>query len=455
MRPISVLNAEGRLFFTVYQEKMATFMRKNGFITQGVQKAFLESVPGCIEHTTLLSEAFRDAKERHRSICVAWIDIANAYGSMRHNFIQFALKWYHVPAQVRRLIWSYYEGLCARVCTNEWSTELFFIGIGVPQGCTASTINFDVGFQLILDLHSALLVGDKGYKIAFTRIIVSKPTYADDVGLVEKTAGDCQTSVTCFNEALDWSRTMKLKVPKCRSLAFRVFNPGVETHFTQVQSTRWSAYDPLLKVNGEPIKFIGPDEVPWFKYLGRNFQVDLRCDRTIAALTAKLKDWLLLVDRTLLTGPMKAWITNHHICSKLAWYLLVYDFSVTQANTWQALIQRYFRRWVGLAASSEASVLYRSNEHFGLNFKHLGDMLQRLQVVKWHIMKYSQDKTCRDLFQYRLARDKERHYGRGRKTSGCLQLEELECDAKIQDIIGNAQRGKTWPWVSQGSQDFY
>src|SRR6185312_13807752 len=43
----------------------------------------------------------------------------------------------------------------------------------------------------------------------------------------------------------------------------------------------------------------------------------------------------------------------------------------------------------------------------------------------------------------RLARDKERHYGRGRKTSGCLQLEELECDAKIQDIIGNAQRGKT------------
>ena len=107
---------------------------------------------------------------------------------------------------------------------------------------------------------------------------------------------------------------------------------------------------------------------------------------------------------------MKAWITNHHICSKLAWSLLVYDFSVTQVNTWQALIQRYFRRWVGLAASSEASVLYRSNEHFGLNFKHLGEMLQRLQVVKWHIMKYSHDKTCRDLFQYRLARDKERHY---------------------------------------------
>ena len=149
------------------------------------------------------------------------------------------------------------------------------------------------------------------------------------------------------------------------------------------------------------------------------------------------------VDRTLLTGPMKAWITNHHICSKLAWYLLIYDFPITQANRWQALIQPFFRRWVGLAASSEASVLYRSNEHFGLNFKHLGDLLQRLQVVKWHIMKYSRDIACRDLYQFRLARDKEHHYGKGRKTSSCLQLENVEGEAKIQDIIGNAQSGKT------------
>jgi hypothetical protein len=53
MRPISVLNTEGRLFFSVYQEKMATFMLKNGFISQGVQKAFLDGVPGCITHNPL------------------------------------------------------------------------------------------------------------------------------------------------------------------------------------------------------------------------------------------------------------------------------------------------------------------------------------------------------------------------------------------------------------------
>ena len=75
---------------------------------------------------------------------------------------------------------------------------------------------------------------------------------------------------------------------------------------------------------------------------------------------------------------------------KLAWSLLVY-FPVSQASQWQALIQSFYRKWVGLTTFAEASVLYRAHEHFGLNSKHVGDMLQRLQVVRWHILKYSRD----------------------------------------------------------------
>jgi len=281
-----------------------------------------------------------------------------------------------------------------------------------------------------------------GYRIAWTVIVVSKPTYADDVALVDSVPAGCQDSVVAFQRCLIWSRTLKLKVPKCRSLAYRVFNPDEDTHFKKFQNTNYSAYDPLLVVDKEPIKFIGHDETPIFKYLGRKFQVDLRTDFISAEITAKLKDWLKLVDDTL-TGPMKAWITNHYICSKLAWNLLIYDFPITQGNRWQAIIQPFYRRWLGLAACAEASVLYRAHEHFGLNFKHIGEMLQRLQVVKWHILKYSKDKTIRDLYQYRLSRDKGRHYGKGRRTTPCLQLEELESEAKIQTMIGNAQQGKS------------
>ena len=110
MRPIAVLNVEGRIFFTIYQHKLAIYMLKNNYMQQSFQKAFLGDVAGCIEHITLLSEALRDARERRRAICIAWIDITNAYGSIRHNFLQFALHWYHVPSEICELMWSYYQG---------------------------------------------------------------------------------------------------------------------------------------------------------------------------------------------------------------------------------------------------------------------------------------------------------------------------------------------------------
>ena len=81
----------------------------------------------------------------------------------------------------------------------------------------------------------------------------------------------------------------------------------------------------MLKAGNDPIKFIGHDEMPIFKYLGRKMQVDLKFNLIVSEITAKLKNWLHLVDETPLTGPMKAWLVNHHVCAKLAWHLLIYD----------------------------------------------------------------------------------------------------------------------------------
>ena len=97
MRPISVLNVEGRIFFSAVQKRLASFMLSNNYIKIKTQKAFLEGIAGCIEHGSMVFEALRYAKRHGVSICVAWLDLANAYGSVRHNFVQFALKWYHIP----------------------------------------------------------------------------------------------------------------------------------------------------------------------------------------------------------------------------------------------------------------------------------------------------------------------------------------------------------------------
>ena len=137
----------------------------------------------------------------------------------------------------------------------------------------------------------------------------------------------------------------------------------------------------------------------------------------------KLLKWLKIVDDTLLDGRMKAWIVNMHVCAKLAWLLMVQNFHKQDVQSWTDHIHRKYRKWVGLAKSAEGSILYRANEHFGLNFKDLGQMQKQLEVVKWHIMKCSKDPQAQELYRYRLDRDRKGYIGRGNRTSPCLTLE--------------------------------
>ena len=67
MRPISVLNSESRLFWTVFQKRLSKYMLKNGYIDSRVQKGFLEGVAGCVEHTSMHWEILMHAKSAQTS----------------------------------------------------------------------------------------------------------------------------------------------------------------------------------------------------------------------------------------------------------------------------------------------------------------------------------------------------------------------------------------------------
>jgi len=418
-------------------------MLSNNFIRSRVQKGFIEGVAGCVEHTTTQWEMLQDAKRHQRTICLAWLDLENAYGSLRHMLIQFALKWFHVPDAMAELLFRYYDGIFLSVVTDDWRSAPFHLGIGVPQGCTASTIMFDVAFQVVLDLwawHTRNVNSFYRFSSGWD-ISVSCPTYADDVELVASTVKDCQQSIDAFGKALDWTLTLKVKPAKCRSLAFRLFREGEKCNFKKVLPSQYSCFDPLLKVGSVSIKFIGDDDPPMFKYLGRYLQFDLKEDLIIKQVSNKLTAWLDRVKRSALEGRMKAWIVNFCICSKLSWLLMVQNFSPSTVKEWQAMIHRLYRKWIGLAKPTEPSVLYRSNKHFGLNLKTLPQVQSQLQVVKWHIMKNSRDLECRKIYERRLELDKKGEIGRGRKTSPCLTLESFE-RAAFLDSLAKGQQGR-------------
>ena len=73
---------------------------------------------------------------------------ANAYGSVRHNLIQFALNWYHIPLFIQELISGYYKKLCAMVITKEWTAGFscsildFFKGVCFPTSYLIVFFNY-------------------------------------------------------------------------------------------------------------------------------------------------------------------------------------------------------------------------------------------------------------------------------------------------------------------------
>jgi len=194
-------------------------MVKNSYIKRHTQKGFLSGVAGCVEHAFTLWEAIREAKVEQRQIVVSWIDLANAYGSVRHNLIQHALNWYHVPSEIQLLVFNYYNKLCAKVTTSKWNTPFFLFDIGLIQGCVLSTILFDCVFNLLLDFLEP--INNLGYHYKVVNVCRMAHAYADDICLKTSTAAGNQQACDKLSIWLNWTETLKAKPKKCVQFGLR------------------------------------------------------------------------------------------------------------------------------------------------------------------------------------------------------------------------------------------
>lgn len=62
-RIISLLCVKGKIFFKIVSQRLMEFLLKNGYIDTSVQKGGVPGVRGCLEHTGVVSQLIREAKE--------------------------------------------------------------------------------------------------------------------------------------------------------------------------------------------------------------------------------------------------------------------------------------------------------------------------------------------------------------------------------------------------------
>jgi hypothetical protein len=409
-RPITMTATAGKIFLSILADRLQHYMVKNSFIPRSMQKGFLSGVAGCVEHTFVLNEAMKEAKEHTRQIVVSWLDLANAYGSVRHNLIQFALDWYHVPRMIQKLVFDYYEKLMAKVVTKEWSTGFFLFDIGLFQGCVLSAILFLCVFQLLLDMLLPLEEKD-GYKFKMTNVKSLAEAYADDLALITRNSAANQRACDRTQRWLEWTETMKAKPAKCVSLGLKQFDSRIKHEaFEPVLDQSYSPFDPKLSIAGKPMHFILDKSNPafkgsHFKFLGRWIHYYLNEADMKKRIQRIFTEDVTRVDRSLVNGYMKLWLYQFYILSHLSWPFVVHDLDLSFSRDLQAQIQPLLKRWAGVGRSVDIGVLFRPRADFGLALTSISDHYTSMQLVKCQLLESSVDKKVRDVYASRCIRE--------------------------------------------------
>ena len=435
-RPIAITCVAGKIFFSVLSDRLQAFMLRNSYISREIQKGFLAGMPGCLEHTFALLEALRDAKDSYRQIVIAWLDLANAYGSVRHNLIQFALNWYHVPKAVQEMIFDYYEKLCAMVTANNWSTGFFLFDIGLFQGCVLSTILFDCVFQLLLDFLRPK--NRLGYVFKSTPSVSAfTKAYADDLTLITRNTTDMQSSVDSTNAWLKWTQTMKAKPSKCIALGMKMFEKKIKNEkYTPIADTVYSPFDPGLVIDGLPMRFIidpaekDPFKTNHFKFLGRWLNPLLSEKDIKQKISASLANDIDVIQGSKLNGFFKLWLYQFYVISHLSWPFMINDLDTSFAMDLQRSINVKLKSWAGIGRSVDNGLLFRSKRNFGLGLTPLSQHYQRMQLVKCELLRTSKDPAIVELYKTRESCDAK--LTRTWKATKALTVVNAEVDLNLK-----------------------
>ena len=252
-RPIALTSCIGKVFTSILRNRLLSFLVDNHNLNSNVQKAFMPGVPGCLEHQFTLTAVLSEARKKHKSLAVAWLDLANAYGSVHHALIQFSLQHYNVPSEISSLVNSLYCNLSASIHSPEWTTETFPLKIGVYQGDPLSVNIFNCVINTLVDTIQRRV--DLGYILCGAPTPVNLLQYADDIGVMSGSVAGCQHLLTLVDKWLQWSG-MRAKIPKCHAL--------------EVRASTGQVFDPQLLLANDNLPFLGNNSL---RFLGLEIQI--------------------------------------------------------------------------------------------------------------------------------------------------------------------------------------
>ena len=253
--PIALLNVEGKLFFSLISKRLVNHIITNNNLNISVQKGCVDKVPGCWEHMSMVWSALKEARSTKSSLANIWLDIANAYGSIPHRLLFFALERYGVDPHSISLIKIYYSGIYSRSFSQSAPSSSHQHFKGIFAGCTLSIILFLAGINVVIEytLASSARKFVSTGNVAFPLV----RAFMDDLNLMSSSVSGTQNLLHRCVKALSWAG-MYFRADKSRSIVivrgksmnttpFYVTEPSTPSDFTNY----------IPSIHSVPVKFLG------------------------------------------------------------------------------------------------------------------------------------------------------------------------------------------------------
>ena len=361
-RPISLASTMGKLYSACLARRLLTWSSAHQRLSPA-QKGFI-SVPGCTEHNFTLQTVIADARRRRRNIAVAWLDLANAFGSLPHSALFDALEWTGLDRTAIDRIRELYTGTTTSVRTATGTTAPIPVEAGVLQGSPLSPILFNLAIEPMLRAAQK----SAGYSLYGNSVSVL--AYADDVALIASDATDLQNALNEVSAAADRAG-LRFKPAKCASLHFARGKPKLTTF--HVQGGRMPALEKF-----DAYTHLG---VPTGLHLHNS------AEDAIAKMTAQLKQ----IDQSGLAEWQKADAVRTFLIPQLVFHLTNATVPKKPLVAFDKELCRCAKRWLHLPQRASTEPLYIPNSHGGLGLVKLQHLADACEVAHINTLLASKD----------------------------------------------------------------
>ena len=363
-RPITLTPTISKIFHTIVAAWLEQALVSTSTIPTTVQKGFLMGVSGAIEHNLSLDSALLDAKRSRKSLSMVLVDLKNAFGSVSHQRIIWALQTFGAPEWVQHYVANLYAGVHTQMHCKTWSTEFLQVHRGVLQGDTLSPLLFLLVMQVALQALQSSCPG-YGYTAADNQLHFLK-CFADDLTIITRKPPLLQLAIQKLEQILEWLG-LQIKPSKCRTFGLS------KGHYHKLNINVYN--QTILNVEDAPSKFLG-------------MQLSLeQTPREKAHIASKaLLEIIQPLDDFPLPPRDKVQIYKNFAIPKMRWILLVQDVLPTALSRITSQTDQYLKKWWHLPRSTSRDAL-----RLVTGIPSVSDIAQQSQCTKYAIAQASND----------------------------------------------------------------